>query len=104
MGSNDCCLCFVRVAHGLDHDHVSAGFGTCLDYLFEYFYCIVKCEITHGFQEFARRAYVDRDISIVFAACFFSSLLAEPDCSCNYLGNVIEFESVGTESIGVYDV
>ena len=102
--SNDCCLGFIRVAHRLDNDDVAACFVACFYYLSENVDSLVEGEISHGLQELSCRAYVNRYISVRLAACFFSSLLTDLNCSGNDLGHVVVFESVGAESVCIYDV
>ena len=102
--SNYCCLGFIRVAHRLDNDDVAACFVACFYYLSENIDCLIEGEISHGLQELSCRADVDRYIGVRLAACFFSSLLTDLNCSGNDLGHVVVFEPVGAESVCIYDV
>ena len=104
MGCDDCGFCLIGVTHCFYEYEVASGLISGFYYFRENADSLIECQIAHGFKELARRTNVDGDVCIVFAACFFSGFLTEPDGRCHDLRYIIELESVGTESVSIYDI
>ena len=101
---NDSGFCLVRITHRLDNDQISACFISCFYYLCENINSVIESKLSHRFQEFAGWSDIDRNIGIIIPACLVARFLTDLYCGFYDLRNIIEFESVCSESVGVYDI